>query len=96
MSGGPGSDFGTWESTTAEPDAASAIPIRISESHMPRLASSILGGVVMKTHEPCPRTCSLENYLALPDHAPNGGIAERIVKARARLGATTLLFGHRV
>jgi quinolinate synthase len=38
--------------------------------------------------------CSLENYLALPDHAPNGGIAERIAEARAKLGATTLLLGH--
>jgi hypothetical protein len=63
---------------------------------MPRLASSILGGVIMKTHDTCPRTCSLENYLALPDYAPNGGIAERIAQACPRLGATTLLLGHRV
>ena len=35
-------------------------------------------------------TCSLENYLALPDHTMDGRIAE----ARARLGATTLLLGH--
>jgi quinolinate synthase len=34
--------------------------------------------------------CSLENYLALPDHTMDGRIAE----ARARLGATTLLLGH--
>jgi quinolinate synthase len=32
----------------------------------------------------------LEDYLALPDHAMN----ERIAKARAKLGATTLLLGH--
>ena len=96
MSGGPGPDFGTWESTTAGTGATSAIPIRISEFPMPGLASSILGGVIMKTHDPCPRTCSLENYLALPDHAPKGGIAERIAQARSRLSATTLLLGHRV
>jgi quinolinate synthase len=39
-------------------------------------------------------TCSLENYLALPDHTPGGGIAARIAEARAKLGTTTLLLGH--
>jgi quinolinate synthase len=34
--------------------------------------------------------CSLENYLALPDHTMDG----RIARARARLGTTTLLLGH--
>jgi quinolinate synthase len=34
--------------------------------------------------------CSLENYLALPDHTMDARIAE----ARARLGTTTLLLGH--
>jgi quinolinate synthase len=34
--------------------------------------------------------CSLENYLALPDHTMD----ERIAEARAKLGATTLLLGH--
>jgi len=35
-------------------------------------------------------TCSLENYLALPDHTMDA----RIAAARARLGATTLILGH--
>jgi quinolinate synthase len=35
-------------------------------------------------------TCSLENYLALPDTTMD----ERIADARARLGKTTLLLGH--
>jgi quinolinate synthase len=35
-------------------------------------------------------TCSLENYLALPDHTMD----QRIAEARAKLGATTLLLGH--
>ncbi|MGA3134545.1 MAG: quinolinate synthase NadA [Terracidiphilus sp.] len=35
-------------------------------------------------------TCSLENYLALPDHTMDARIAE----ARARLGSTTILLGH--
>jgi quinolinate synthase len=35
-------------------------------------------------------TCSLENYLALPDHTMDGRISE----ARARLGSTTILLGH--
>jgi quinolinate synthase len=35
-------------------------------------------------------SCSLENYLALPDHSMD----ERIARARKRLGATTILLGH--
>jgi quinolinate synthase len=35
-------------------------------------------------------TCSLENYLALPDHSMD----ERIAAARAKLGATTVILGH--
>jgi len=35
-------------------------------------------------------SCSLEDYLALPDHSMDGRIAE----ARAKLGATTVLLGH--
>jgi quinolinate synthase len=35
-------------------------------------------------------SCSLDNYLALPDHTMDARIAE----ARARLGATTLILGH--
>ncbi|MGD0732716.1 MAG: quinolinate synthase NadA [Terracidiphilus sp.] len=35
-------------------------------------------------------SCSLENYLALPDHSMD----ERIATARERLGATTILLGH--
>jgi quinolinate synthase len=35
-------------------------------------------------------TCSLENYLALPDHTMDS----RIERARARLGSTALLLGH--
>jgi quinolinate synthase len=34
--------------------------------------------------------CSLENYLAMPDHSMDARIAE----ARARLGSTTVLLGH--
>jgi quinolinate synthase len=35
-------------------------------------------------------SCSLENYLALPDHSMD----ERIASARAALGTTTILLGH--
>jgi len=35
-------------------------------------------------------TCSLENYLAMPDRSMDARIAE----ARARLGATTVILGH--
>src|SRR5580658_2636284 len=34
--------------------------------------------------------CSLENYLALPDHSMD----DRVAQARARLGSTTILLGH--
>ena len=34
--------------------------------------------------------CSLENYLAMPDHSMD----ERIRKARAKLGSTVILLGH--
>jgi quinolinate synthase len=34
--------------------------------------------------------CSLENYLALPDHTMD----ERITQARARLGSATVMLGH--
>jgi quinolinate synthase len=34
--------------------------------------------------------CSLENYLALPDHTMD----QRIAEVRARLGTTTILLGH--
>lgn len=37
-----------------------------------------------------PETCSLDHYLALPDHTMD----ERIAAARARLGASTVLLGH--
>jgi len=35
-------------------------------------------------------SCSLENYLVLPDHSMDG----RIAAARAKLGATTVILGH--
>jgi quinolinate synthase len=35
-------------------------------------------------------TCSLDNYLSMPDHSMDSRIAE----ARARLGATTVILGH--
>jgi quinolinate synthase len=37
-----------------------------------------------------PETCSLENYLALPDHSMDA----RIAAARKALGKTTILLGH--
>jgi quinolinate synthase len=39
-------------------------------------------------------TCSLENYLALPDRSPDNNLDERIAAARAKLGATTVILGH--
>ena len=39
---------------------------------------------------PADASCSLENYLSLPDHSMDA----RIAAARAKLGATTILLGH--
>jgi len=39
---------------------------------------------------PAAESCSLENYLALPDHSMDA----RIAAARAKLGSTTILLGH--
>jgi len=36
------------------------------------------------------QSCSLDNYLAMPDHTMD----ERIAAARAKLGKTTVLLGH--
>jgi quinolinate synthase len=44
----------------------------------------------VSTPQSAAETCSLENYLQLPDHSMD----ERIARARARLGATTILLGH--
>ena len=40
--------------------------------------------------ESAEKACSLENYLALPDHSMD----ERIAAARAKLGASTVILGH--
>jgi quinolinate synthase len=40
--------------------------------------------------KPATESCSLENYLALPDHSMD----ERIAAARRKLGATTVILGH--
>jgi quinolinate synthase len=42
------------------------------------------------TSEEVGASCSLEDYLSLPDHSMDARIAE----ARAKLGATTILLGH--
>jgi quinolinate synthase len=47
--------------------------------------------VLEEVVEPLPaENCSLENYLALPDHSMDARIAE----ARRKLGSTTILLGH--
>ena len=40
--------------------------------------------------ESAAQACSLENYLALPDHTMDA----RIAAARAKLGASTVILGH--
>jgi quinolinate synthase len=40
--------------------------------------------------EEAPESCSLENYLTLPDHSMD----DRIAQSRARLGASAVILGH--
>jgi len=47
-------------------------------------------GLCAGTPEQAGETCSLENYLALPDRSMD----RRIAEARATLGATTVILGH--
>jgi quinolinate synthase len=39
-------------------------------------------------------SCSLENYLVLPDHSPDNELDERIAAARAALGEDCIVLGH--
>ncbi len=57
--------------------------------------STLLEEAVEPVHAATPvfadaEACSLENYLALPDHTMDG----RIAAARGKLGASTILLGH--
>jgi quinolinate synthase len=50
----------------------------------------VIDDVSATSPEEAAKTCSLENYLALPDHTMDA----RIAAARAQLGSTTILVGH--
>jgi quinolinate synthase len=52
--------------------------------------ASVLDDVQAVSPAESAESCSLENYLALPDHSMD----ERIAAARRRLGSTTVLLGH--
>jgi quinolinate synthase len=54
------------------------------------LKADIVNLIIDEETAVSPETCSLENYLALPDHSMD----ERIAIARKRLGRTTILLGH--
>ena len=51
---------------------------------------SVLEEVVALAPVPEEQSCSLDNYLAMPDHTMD----ERIAAAREKLGKTTILLGH--
>ena len=63
--------------TAVLPEAAPSFVSTPSLDSTPSLASN-------------PETCSLENYLALPDHSMD----DRIAAAREKLGAQVILLGH--
>ncbi|MGA2730674.1 MAG: quinolinate synthase NadA [Terracidiphilus sp.] len=50
----------------------------------------VIDDVVTASPREAAQTCSLENYLALPDHTMDA----RIAAARAQLGSTTIVLGH--
>ncbi|MDI3254480.1 MAG: quinolinate synthase NadA [Bacillota bacterium] len=52
--------------------------------------STLAEEVLTTPAEPAQEICSLENYLAQPDHTMDG----RIAAARRKLGKTTVLLGH--
>jgi quinolinate synthase len=52
--------------------------------------NNLLDEVVESTPDTEMESCSLENYLVLPDHTMD----DRIAAARDRLGASTILLGH--
>jgi quinolinate synthase len=47
-------------------------------------------GLRLGVLEDAPESCSLENYLTLPDHTMD----DRIAESRARLGASAVILGH--
>ena len=52
--------------------------------------ATLVEPVVSMPAETAPEACSLDNYLAMPDHTMDG----RIAAARARLGKEALILGH--
>ena len=52
--------------------------------------ATLVEPVVSMPVETAPEACSLDNYLAMPDHTMDG----RIAAARARLGKEALILGH--
>ena len=52
--------------------------------------ATLVEPVVTCPVESTPDACSLDNYLAMPDHTMDG----RIAAARARLGKDALILGH--
>ncbi len=54
------------------------------------LTEEVLSEELVPASETTAESCSLENYLVLPDHSMD----DRIARARKKLGSTTVLLGH--
>ena len=61
-----------------------------AEQKLNSIADIAVAGIDVATLEPAQASCSLENYLVLPDHT----LDQRIAEARARLGSRALILGH--
>ncbi|MBX6360330.1 MAG: quinolinate synthase NadA [Acidobacterium ailaaui] len=66
------------------------IPVRTTGLKAEKELSTLAEEVLTTPAEPAQEICSLENYLAQPDHTMDG----RIAAARRKLGKTTVLLGH--
>jgi len=62
------------------------VTLTIDEPTAPAAHEDLSAGTPEQANE----SCSLENYLVMPDHTMD----RRIAEARARLGATTVILGH--
>jgi quinolinate synthase len=66
------------------------VTLVVDEATAPALHHPAKEDLSAGTPEQANETCSLENYLAMPDRSMDARIAE----ARARLGATVVILGH--
>jgi quinolinate synthase len=94
LGGGFADKLSNFSASTAGRTLAFNIPVRLAAQAAGRTEGGVKVNLVLDESTAVAAatdaTCSLDNYLALPDHSMD----ERIAAARERLGATTILLGH--